>query len=379
MLNNKMRKIIMGCIAATIIIVGWYGFKHKSLNDSTVEYPDVTVACNLPLTGIFSAYGESIKDGILFAMSDLKPLLENKKIIIEYDFQDNKSLAKDAQMVALKQFQSPVDVYVGGIAQPLYSILNTVDKKNIPFFTWGFEAYLLKNHKNTYRTWINLNAETSAYINYIIKYNPKKVFLLRPQTVGSELQFNEQLIPFLKSKNISYKEEVFENNKTDFKDIALKAKIYNADLYIINGFDFHLINLVKNFRVQGIMDARNVYWSLDLLDAANKLDKTSLEGLRTSAPSFLVRNEKYKQWCTRFEKKFNRSPRYTDAYAYDMAHILAYASIEKKGKLIDWRTALLQVKFDGITGMVYFRDDRDLIYNIDTCIFHDGALIKEMP
>jgi len=379
--NAKTKKMLVGIIAVAVMTtaaVSIVGCRDQSQKDNGVT---LNVACNIPLTGLFSEYGESIRDGILFAMQEMKSDLQSKNVVVKYDFQDNKSTTKDAQMVVRKQFLKPVDIYVGGIAQPLYSILKIVDEKNIPFFTWGVEEYLLTDYENTYRTWVNFNGEAQCYIDYIKKVNPKKVFIARPQTIGTELQFNNKIIPFLNSMGIEHKMEVFENSKSDFKDIALKAKQYDADLYIINGFDFHLIDMVKNFRINDMISSKNVYWSFDLLDAANKLDKTVLEGLRVTAPRFIIANEDYEKWGHRFKEKFNRQPRYTDAYAYDMAYILAYLAIKKsEGKQIEnFKELFSEMRLKGITGELYFRDDRDLVYDMETCIYRNGILEKETP
>lgn len=335
---------------------------------------DIKIACNLPLTGNFSIYGESIKDGMMLAYDDLKDSLNKYELNFVFDIQDNKSMAKDAQSILRKQI-AQCDVYVAGIAQPLYSILPQIGSMDTPCFAWGFEEYVLKECNNTYRTWVNLDAEAYNYIQYIKKMGSKKVVLIRPQTVGCQLQYENKIIPFLQSEGIEYVTMVYENDKKDFKDITLKCKEEKADLYVINGFDFHLKELLKQFRINNIMTDVNTYWSLDMLDAAKNIDSIILEGVRVTAPLFLIQPNL--DWIKRFEMKYNRKPRYTDAYAYDMLYTLFYAYKQSKKQETKWQNELKNISFQGITGSIKFNNNRDLEYNLKTCLYHNGKLSEE--
>lgn len=352
---------IIGLVSMTACIM------QKSNND-------ITVACNLPLTGDFSIYGESIRDGMMLAYDDLKDSLNKYGLNLVFDIQDNRSIAKDAQS-ALKKQRTQSDVYVAGIAQPLYSILPQISSMAIPCFAWGFEEYVLTECNNTYRTWVNLDAEAYNYIQYIKKMAVKKVVLVRPQTVGCQLQYENKIIPFLETKGIQYITIVYENDKKDFKDIALKCKEEKADLYIVNGFDFHLKELLKQFRVNNIMTDVNTYWSLDMLDAAKNIDSVTLEGVRVTVPLFLIQPNL--DWMKHFEMKYNRKPRYTDAYAYDMLCILTEAYRQSKVKGTKWQDEFKNISFQGVTGLVKFNGNRDLEYNLKTCLYHNGELFEE--
>ena len=357
----KIIVLIIGLISMTACIM------QKSNND-------IKVACNLPLTGDFSIYGESIKDGMMLAYDDLKDSLNKCGLNLTFDIQDNRSTAKDAQSVLRKQFMQ-CDIYIAGIAQPLYSILPQIGSIDIPCFAWGFEEYVLKEYNNTYRMWVNLDAEAYNYIQYIKKVGSKKVVLIRPQTVGSQLQYENKIIPFLQSNGIEYVTMVYENDKKDFKDIALKCKKEDADLYVVNGFDFHLKELLKQFKINNIMTDVNTYWSLDMLDASKNIDSITLEGVRVTAPLFLIQPNF--DWIKRFEIKYNRKPRYTDAYAYDMLYTLVCAYKESKRQNTKWQNELKNISFQGITGLVKFNNNRDLEYNLKTCLYHNGELFEE--
>lgn len=335
---------------------------------------DIKIACNLPLTGDFGIYGESIRDGMMLAYDDLKDSLRELKVDLAFDIQDNKSTVKDAQSVFRKQL-SHCDIYVAGIAQPLYSILPQIGAMKIPCFAWGFEEYILKECNNTFRTWVNLDAEAYNYLQYIKKTAPKKVVLVRPQTVGCQLQYDNLIIPYLQKEEIKYEVFVYENDRKDFKDIALKCKNENADLYIINGFDFHLKELLKQFRINKIMTDVNSYWSLDMLDAAKNINSSILESVRVTAPLFLVQPNL--DWTRRFEMKYNRKPRYTDAYAYDMLYVLVHAYNQSKENGTRWQDEIKNISFQGVTGTLSFNSNRDLIYNLKTCIYRGNQLVEE--
>lgn len=365
-----MKKYLNIAVIICLIVVGLSGCNEKQ------EENTIKIAYNIPLTGHFSIYGESIRDGALLAIDDLKDSLQKYDLNFVFDIQDNQSTAKNAQMALKKQLLNTPDVYVAGIAQPLYSILDAIEADNIPCFAWGFEEYILKDYNNTFRTWVNLDAEANNYINYIKKTSPRKVMLIRPQTVGCQLQYDNIIIPFLKNNNIDYVVEVFNNDQKDFKAIILKCKKEKADLYIVNGFDFHIIEMEKEFRANNLIKENNVYWSLDFLDAANKMNCELLEGMRVTAPLFLIKQNI--EWNNRFSQKFNREPRYTDAYAYDMIHVLFNVCKNKIPQNIDeWTKAINKIKFHGITGTISFNKKRDLEYNLKTCIYRDNILVIE--
>lgn len=378
--KNALRNRILGIIIIIgVIALACFFIDQRKTTGGDVAHSVYNVACNLPLTGMFSAYGEPIQDGISLAIDDLKDVLKEGNVSIKYDFQDNKSTPKDANMAAFKQLQKPVDVYVGAIGPTMVPVAKILDEKDIPFFIWGYDEFWMNDYKNTYRTWINFKAEAYYYIEYIKKISPKKVYIIRPQTEGLEEQFTGRIIPFLKSAGIEYQMDIYDVSQNDFKNIVLKAKAYGPDLYIASGFDFHLVEMLKNFKLNNMITDGNVYCGMDLLDASKKLDKSIMEGLRVSAPLFLVENKKYQNWSARFQEKFNRLPYYTDAYAYDMAYVLAYAAIAKSKDETahSLKTKIKDVKFDGITGNVYFREDRDLFYNMSTCVYRDGKLKKD--
>ncbi len=353
----------------SIIIIAFISNSCKN----TSSKDDVNISCNLPLSGAFSTYGESIKNGMLLAYNDLKDSLVNESFDFRFDIQDNKSIARDAQF-AFKKQQYSYDIYVAGIAQPLYSILPNIQAVNKPCIVWGFEEYVLADYSNTFRTWVNLDAEAHNYLAFIEKNKPRKVTLVRPQTVGCELQYNNKIIPYLKQHDIDYSIIIFENTKKDFKDIAAKCKDANSDLYIVNGFDSHIQDLAKQFVVQNISKEKT-YWCLDLLDASRMIDKETLEGLRVTAPLFLVTHNS--DWSNRYEIEYGRTPNYTDAYAYDMMYALYYAYRSYNIKQTSYEEELMDVNFWGVTGEIAFNDNRDLIYNLVTCVYRDGKLIVE--
>jgi ABC-type branched-subunit amino acid transport system substrate-binding protein len=120
---------------------------------------------------------------------------------------------------------------------------------------------------------------------------------------------------------------------------------------------------------------------MDLLDASEQMSSERLRDLRVTSPSFFYdKNLKLAEWKSRFKKKFNREPRYTDAYAYDMTFLIYYASKSLESlpaNMDNWREKLFAVNFEGITGPVKFDQDRDLQYMMKTCLFKNHELTPE--
>ena len=315
------RKVSIWIVQVWIILFISACQSNKTLESLT----KLKIAANLPLTGVFSTYGEAVRDGSLFALDELK---DSSNIKLEFDWQDNNSTGKQAVNVFQKQNISGYDVYISGVKPQTMSILDLTNQNDSPHFVWVFDAFITDINKNIFRTWVNYKYEPTYYLKYVEKKKPKKIAIIYVQLPHTDEEFNEIIIPGLKKKG--YNDifiEPYLYEKSDFKDIATKVKAYQPDLIILNGFKGNLIQLVKTFSEYKLIKDGNTIYTFDLLDASEELSPEILEGLRLIIPQFETRSStRLTAWKDKFSDKYNREPRYTDAYAYDMTYALYHAA-----------------------------------------------------
>ena len=337
------------------------------------EKDTISIAFNLPLSGELATYGVAIRDGVLFAIENIS---KNDSITkFRSDFQDNAGTPRNAVNIFLKQKRRNPDVYVSGVKPQTMSIIDQVETLNIPHFTWIFDAFVTERYQNVFRTWVNYKMESEKILEYVDRVDAKKVAITFVQLPHTEEQYLEIIIPELEKRNIEYVVERYNIEKGDFRDIATRFRAFTPDLMLINGFKANLIPLVRNFREYALFEDGNALFTFDLLDASEELSNELLEGLKLVVPQFETREDNV-QWKNSFRSSFNREPRYTDAYAYDMLFAI-YEAYKRSGNTSNIQSNLLSMDFEGITGNVKFDKSGDLIVSLDIATYKNGKLDLE--
>lgn len=340
------------------------------------ESDQIRIACNLPMTGNFSLYGESIRDGILMAAEDLKDSCSVYNINIKYDFQDNTGDSKSAVTIYRKQELSGYDVYVSGITQQTASIIPMQSLSKKPHFIWSYVPLILSAKDNLYRTWVDYPQEAKYFLKYLDNNDKfKRIACVYPNAESAQTLFNELFIPNLsKGIDVVYNES-FDTSTSDFKNIILKIKSTNPDVIFINGWDNHLALLIKELDVNNMKKNGNLMFTFDLMDAQNKISSQLMEGLIANLPASEVYvSEKRKIWEERFEKIYNKKPNYTNAYAYDFACIMF--NVAKNNRGINKKTLeSLGNNIQGVTGMLKISSDGMLLGEYTTCIYQNGKFV----
>lgn len=343
---KKQGKILL-CIVLALIAV-FVIWKSIGKEDSV----DIRIACNIPITGDLATYGESIRDGLLLAQSDIRK--DDSTFTFAMDIEDNASKANLALTIFNKQKMKANDIYVSGVKPQTMSIIDEVEKLNIPHFTWIFDAYVTRKYTNAYRCWVNYRVESEYIKKFVVEKQAKKVAVVYVQLPHTDELVNDILIPYFKKNDIEYIVEPYDSEKTDFKDIAAKVKSYGIDAVYVNGFKFNLIGIAKAFEEYKINQSCNNLYTYDFMDAKEELNNEIVSHINFIVPSYEVEKGSLKEeWQKRFVIKFKRQPRYTDAYAYDMTYAI-YLSAKDKMQMKD-------VAFKGITGDVKFDESGDII------------------
>lgn len=359
-----MKKIFLFVFVLSIFLLGC-----KKDNQTSI-----TVACNMPMTGDFSLYGESVQKGILMAIEENKESNND----VEFDFEDNHSNSKDAVTVFKKQELQGYDIYMSGITQQTAAILPSQKKSQKPHFIWSYSPLVLTSNDNLFRTWVDYPQEANCFLNYL-SYHPefKKIACVYPNAESAQSLFNELFIPNLSNNIEVVYNEAFDVSTSNFKNIVQKIKSSSPDIIFINGWDNHLPGLIKEIVLNGLKKDGNLVFTFDLMDAVPKISADLLEGLVANIPNFEVsHSQKYMEWEKRFQDLYGTTPNYTNAYAYDLANIIVSTALKhKEHPELSLSEILLSTDMDGITGHLHFSQEGMLVGTYITSVYNNSKFV----
>lgn len=366
---------LLAFLGALFVVLPGCNSTTKKVEENTLK-----IACNLPLTGDVAIWGESVKDGINMALKDLKDSLTKNSVDLQFDFQDNQGLPKNAVTIFQKQTMNPVDIYLSGITAHTMAIIDKVKEKKLTHFIYAFTPLRLTKGDKNFRTFLNFGVESDYYKKFIDYKKPKKVAILYVNVIGAKMQFEDEIIPYLNQKGVSEGnifKEVYDFGKVDFKNTAAKIKAFNPDIILIEGFKENFVGLIKDFNTYSLFKDGNTMMAFDLLDANEDLPGELTNGLYVTVPKFLYdySDQEYNKWVTKFKGLYNRNPRYTDVYAYDMTYILYNAVKTMRSDKITFDEAIFKTNFKGISGMLTFNENGELNYTLSICQLKDKKLI----
>lgn len=347
--------------------------------DTKNDNQAIKIACNFPMSGDLSFYGQYLQDGINMAMDELRDSMVDNNVVIEYQYEDNHSTTKDAVTAFNKHKMEGFDVYASCCTAQSMAIQNLVGQTQKPHFIWSFYPLTLQPDDNIFRVWIDMAYEGDCFVKYIEQKRPKTVAFVYQNLSSTNEQFNKRIGPSVEKLGVKVVyNESYDTEKKDFKDIITKLSTIKPDMFILYGFQNQLAEIIKNLNAYGLKKEGNILCSFDFLDVQNVLDTNLLDGIVTNIPRFIIDdNERIINWRNSFEKRFNRKPLFTDAYAYDFAYIMYDAVKEiKKTPNETFNDALLKVNRSGISGPLSFDPTGQIRNNIVTCIFKNGNFVE---
>lgn len=345
---------------------------------SNQDADEIVVACNFPMTGDISFYGQYLKDGITMAMDELAESMDENEIKIRYDYEDNRSTAKDAVSAFSRHKLKGYDVYASTCTAQSMAIDAMVRQTGVPHFIWSFYPLSLQSDDDLYRVWIDMAYEGQCFINYIKEHKPETVAFLYQNLSSTDEQFNIAIGPALEKEGIKILyNDPYSIDKTDFKDVITKISSLNPDMVILYGFQNQLVEIIKGLNTTNYKKDGNILCSFDFLDVQNILDPQLLDGVITNIPEFIIdKDPKVVEWREKFEAKYNRKPLFTDAYAYDFGSIMYQAAkITKENPEITLEEAFMLVEGEGISGPLNFDTTGQITNNIKTCMFKNGEFV----
>jgi len=375
--TSKRRNLSIAIALAMLVIVFIAGSSCKSGGSKNA----VRIACNLPMSGDLAVYGKAVQRGASLAVDDLKASDPNGPAL-DFDWQDNAGNPQTTVSIMQQQYLNPPDVYVSGVRPQTTAIWDQISAKGTPHFVWIFEMIVNAKSHNNLRTWVNFKLEPQAYLSYVDKQKPKRVAILYTKIPSYEDELQKIFIPGLKQRGINdILVEQYDFETSDFKSLALKVRDFKPDLIVLQGFQTHLLGLVRALRPYSLITDGNTIATYDMLDAATVLGPDELEGIRCAAPYFVTRPDRpeISNWRSHFTAKYNMQPLYTDAFAYDMAMIIHDAAkrLTLPANSDQWVNALRATNIQGITGQLKFDEDGSLITPVEMAVFRKGKPVPD--
>lgn len=340
----------------------------------------VQVATNIPITGKFSIWGTSIREGGRMALADLESN-GNGQPEIDITWGDNGSDAQNAVTLMQKHYLSDPDVYVSGIKPQCMAIKEQITEKGTPHFVWIFDPFINRNSENNFRTLVNYRIEAPVFVNYARAKRASRVAILYANLPHAEEEFRELVIPELKEMGAEVFSQAYPVTTKDYKNLGVKVKRFGPDLIILNGFQNTLVGLVRALRPLGLIANGNTIGTYDMIDAGEVLGPEEAEGIRVVAPYFESRSKRQKviDWKNRFRKRYDKDPLYIHAFAYDMIQVIYDAAqrVQRPASSDDWIDAIQKTEGKGITGSLSFDEDGNLDTPVEVAVFRDGTLVPE--
>ena len=345
---------------------------------TTAAQAQVKIAGNLPLTGPIAAYSGNYFKGFQMGLEDACKKLNVDCSQFDLDAQDNAGKATQSVSVIQKQLINNPDIVISGVSGQSLAVAPIVDKANIPHFMVSFDSFISSRGKDRLRILPNFKVEAPVYMKLIDKLKPKKIYGITLNFASTNEQFGAVIEPQLKSRGIEFKRESFDVGTKDYNNFVLKAKQFNADLYLVSGFSFNVYPIMKAMRTYGI-DPSKVMVTLDFIDLLyNGTPIDELKGFYYASSEFDIpgKNAMAPDFRDRFKAKYGKVPSYVEAYAYDTAAVIVTAQA-KHGK-VTTETVYKVLPYNGITGTINLDKDGDIIGTVTVAQVTKGGKVVEV-
>lgn len=349
-----MNKKYIGILVIIVVIIAVIlGFRNSP--SSLGSKPTVKIGITLPLTGDVARLGQSVKNSILLAQSDLSITKYNYELVFEDDqFKPSTGVSTASKLInvdkvsALISFGSPV----GNVVSPI------AEKAQITHLNDFASAPSVADGKYNFIHYTPAYEDSRLFIAELQKRGIKKiVFFGQTDNPGASAIINafEKDIQSTDIKVLSTQK--FNTGTRDFKTQISQVKSLNPDVYVLEATSPELEILTKQLREAGITTP------VTTMECFEFSDQLSLfEGM------WYVNGADPQEWFVeKYQKTYNEDPKFGAANGYDALNLLVQAT-EKAGdgKTIPTSTqirdALAQTQnFNGAVGNNLSMDSNGLV------------------
>jgi branched-chain amino acid transport system substrate-binding protein len=351
------------------------GAKTKDSGDT------LTIGAILPLTGPGAVTGESMKNGIDFAVEDINNAggIKGKKLVIDY--QDGKGDPKTSVLAAQNLTAKGYSFALTTYSSATLAILPVAERGKMTLVNGGAQSDELAGASPyLFNTIPLLSHEVDVLAKYAARDGGMKTaFIIHNDEDSGKAGLDRFTEQFEKNGGKIVGNASHKVGETNFRSIILKAKNSKADAIYIASYDQDAKIIIDQIRELGLKQQILVTsWVIfeELLKSQNG------QGIIYSQ---LALNPK-KEWMDRFGKKYNtKLAQLFNVTYYDSVMVFkrAYEYAVDKGYGKDGdalRKAIAEIKkFDSVSGSIEFREDGTSVRPVNIAIIKDqkSQIIKE--
>lgn len=337
------------------------------------------IGCMLPLSeGPAHQYAVWAQQGINLATEEInqKGGIGGKKLVIDY--QDDMGSGDEAVKI-MSKFTS-VDKYplvFAYVSQPSSAIAPIARDSKTVLITNTYQPGITQANEYVYRVGHNAGTDSRVMGQFLKKqFGDRSLAILYVKTPAGDkaTEILEQTYKDLGGRvagAISY-----ATDEKDFRSLLLKIKSLKPQIIYIYPYKEvgTIIREIRRLEINSVLATNNTVEQPNFLKDAGE----AAEGVVFTTPLFNPESSDpvVASYFDNFKKKYNLRSEVSAATWYDTVKIVALA-IERGGYSAEGiRQSLLQIKnYPGVTGVVTFREDRDVDKPVVVKVVRNGQFV----
>ena len=223
---------------------------EKKQTAQATTAPVVKIGASFPLTGNMASIGNAAHKALTAAINDANSNPDNKyhyELTIENDQMDPKAINNIANKFL---FSDKVNVIVSYFSVANRIVAPLAAKHKIINFMFGFGDDSLLSIYN-FQNFLTVEAENAAVIDFLKSKNVSNVDLIY-QNIGAADEFLKPLLPLLDAENIAYTIHRFNKEERDFSTLIFKIKNSPSQAVFIYAFEPEADILTKELKQQKV-------------------------------------------------------------------------------------------------------------------------------
>ncbi len=345
-------------------------------NDKSDE--DIKIGFIAGLSGKYSNLGSSVRDGLLLAFDEIDYKIDDKKIkIIQKDDKQNKDEAKKSIDSLIK---SNVKIIVGNATSSMTTIsLDAIkDKKDILLFSATASSNNFTGKDDNFIR-VQLEQSTKKHIkavNYLIKNNYKKVYLIYDSTNMSYVNGYKNIFQKLFVSKGGEKFVGSSNINNDYKNILndLNSQEYDLILVVANSIDSaNIIQYIRLNKINKKILSSGWAKTRNFIQNGGK----AVEGVLFSTSYDEQSKDKgYIEFVNNFKNKYNVLPSSSAAQGYEVGKIII-ENLKISSNPEKLKNRILNIKkYNGVQGDIIFDKYGDIFREYFMMTIKDSKYIK---
>jgi len=362
---QKIWIIISVIIAAIVLAVALVPKRTIPTDDR----PIIKIGATLPLTGNLAPVGNSIKEALLMAQSEIpKDSKYRYELIIDDDqFEIKKTVSNVNKQISVNKIDAVLTVYDAAMR----SVAPIAEKNKIPSIgcAWGKE--FPKNYQYTFKHWSKPETQSAHFFDLLRDKKIQSIVIFY-SNIASTQELSHQLETDAKKNNVKILMSEYVNAGTrDFRAELEKVRRMNPDAIMMEMFEPEMGIFVKQAREAGL----NIpYVSIDQLYDA--YDKSALDG-----SEFVLSYDGTDEWKAKIARQTDLPISTCTANLYDAFKMLIdiYESADYKLSGEEAKNKLYEIKnYPSALGMNVSVDAAGIIdAPLVRAIIVDGKVIKK--